>query len=291
MQSQPHEYDNTLKALFGDEAAEILPHLLPGAEVISEQNIEIDRSKLRADLVYNIIYRGLPHILNMELQTSADSKMGIRLLLYHVGLLARHGKPVISVALYPFEASIQQPPFEELSGEEVLLRMHYIVLSLWKMEAEPFVRNHVVGLYTLLPAMKGVHALMLIQAIKEMEQRYPREQLRHHLVRFQRILQRSKTISQADRQRVEEELHMQYGYDWFIDDNPEVIERVAKGEIKGIQRSVIALVKRRFPRLEELAKQRVAQISDSSELENLIGLLSTIRSEKKARQILSTPTA
>ena len=55
-QSQP--YDRALKSLLGDEVAEILPNLLPESEFISEQNIEIDRTTLRADLVYNIQYRG-----------------------------------------------------------------------------------------------------------------------------------------------------------------------------------------------------------------------------------------
>jgi hypothetical protein len=51
-QSQP--YDRALKSLLGDEVAEILPNLLPASEFINEQNIEIDRTTLKADLVYNI---------------------------------------------------------------------------------------------------------------------------------------------------------------------------------------------------------------------------------------------
>ncbi|MBV9231573.1 MAG: hypothetical protein JOZ18_19850, partial [Chloroflexi bacterium] len=71
-------YDNTLKALFGDEAAEIISNLLPGVELVGEPNIEVDRSKLKADLVYNILWRGKPAILNIELQTSSDKEMGLR---------------------------------------------------------------------------------------------------------------------------------------------------------------------------------------------------------------------
>lgn len=81
--TEPQHYDNTLKALFGDEAAQILPQLLSETELAGEQNIGIDRSKLKTDLVYNIKHKGLPHILNMELQTDADSTMHIRLLQYH----------------------------------------------------------------------------------------------------------------------------------------------------------------------------------------------------------------
>src|SRR5258707_411237 len=165
-QSQP--YDQALKSLLGDEVAEILPNLLPEAEFINEQNI--DRTTLRADLVYNIQYRGDPHVLNMELQTDTDNEMAIRMLKYHVGLYDKHRCPVISMVIYPFETSIPESPFREKSGEEVLLAFHYRVLPLWRMDAQQFVRDHVVCMYTLLPAMKGANAPLLLQAIEQMKQ-------------------------------------------------------------------------------------------------------------------------
>ena len=54
-QKKLQEFDNTLKALFGNEVREILPRLVPGTEVVDDQNIEIDRTILKADLVYNIL--------------------------------------------------------------------------------------------------------------------------------------------------------------------------------------------------------------------------------------------
>lgn len=45
-------YDETLKSLFGQEVAEILPILIPEAEFISERNIEIDRTIVKADLLF-----------------------------------------------------------------------------------------------------------------------------------------------------------------------------------------------------------------------------------------------
>src|SRR5712692_2508552 len=100
----------------GAEAAEILPHLLPEAVYINEENIEIDRTTLRTDLVYRIEYQGELSILDLELQTDADPDMPLRMLKYHVGLYDKHRIPVISVVLYPFKTSIPQPLFEEKSG-------------------------------------------------------------------------------------------------------------------------------------------------------------------------------
>ena len=60
-QDQQQPYDSALKSLMGDEAAEILPRLLPESEYISEQNIEVDRTTVRADLVYNILMSEQEH--------------------------------------------------------------------------------------------------------------------------------------------------------------------------------------------------------------------------------------
>src|SRR5579884_1971296 len=227
----PPPYDSSLKALFGEEAAEILPHLIPGTELLHDHNIEIDRSQLKADLVYNVKYRGLPHVLNMELQTEGDDEIHLRLLQYHINLHAKYKKPVLSVILYPFEENVPIPPYREMSGDEELLNWKYRVLGLYNMEAERFRREQAICMYSLLPAMKGVNAAMLIQTLDDMKQHYTTEAMKHHLERFWKMLQKSVTISAEDKARVEEELQMQY--DWFIDTVPEVIERVEQAKKSG----------------------------------------------------------
>ena len=297
-QSQP--YDQALKSLLGDEVAEILPNLLPEAEFINEQNIEIDRTTLRADLVYNIQYRGDPHILNMELQTDTDNEMAIRMLKYHVGLYDKHRCPVISMVIYPFETSIPESPFREKSGEEVLLAFHYRVLPLWRMDAQQFVREHVVCMYTLVPAMKGANAPLLLQAIEEMKHRYKESELGHHLVRFRTILRRSKTLSLQDKLEVED--YLDY-YDSLLDQDPYIQQQKALeralgttlGRTEGIQAfqdAIVEIVKNRFPTLVELAQQRVVQIKQLEDLKQLNVQLSIVADQVAARRLLmSTFTA
>src|SRR2546421_1793647 len=94
LQQSSQPYDNALKALMGDHAAEIIPQLVPDVEVIREQNNEITRENLRADLVYLIRRNGKPHILNMELQTSSDSEIVQRILRYHMELYLAYELPV-----------------------------------------------------------------------------------------------------------------------------------------------------------------------------------------------------
>ncbi len=304
-QNKKQEFDNTLKALFGKEAKEIVPRLVPGTEVVDDKNIEIDRTILKADLVYNVMRNGTPHILDMELQTGADSEIDIRVLQYHVGLFAKHKRPVITVILYPFETTIPEPPFEEKSGDEVFLSLHYRVLAVWKLEAQRFVDERAVCLYTLLPAMQGANAPLLIRALREMKDHYTHQQFGHHLIRFRRIMQRSKAMTEQDKERVEEELRMHMAYDWFLDDNPDVQERVEKGElrgqlrgqiqgqlqgqIQGLQRSVLKILKKRFPSLVDLTQQRVVAITDQDELDQLIDQLLVVTDEAEARRLLKLP--
>lgn len=71
-------YDNDIKALFGQDGAHIVPELVAGAQVLAAQNVEVDCSKLKVDLVFQILYQGLLAILNIELQSGLDPQYGVQ---------------------------------------------------------------------------------------------------------------------------------------------------------------------------------------------------------------------
>ena len=287
--SEHQPYDHALKSLMGDCAAEIIPQLLPEAELVSEENIEIKRELLRADLVYLVQYKGKAHILNLELQTNADSDMAFRMLLYHVELHLHYRLPVISVVLYLFEASVAQPPFRETGGdEEEILTLHYRVIALWTLDAREYVEKRIIGMYTFLPGMKGANAPLLLQAIKDMEQRFARPQFVRHLRRFRRILLRSNIVSAQDKQTVEE--HMDIHYDSLVDEEAQewIARGEAEGEIRMAQKMTVGLVEARFPALTELAHERVILIRDTDALSRLVKLVGTVPDEATARWLLNT---
>jgi len=285
--SEHQPYDHALKSLMGDRAAEIIPQLLPEAELVSEENIEIKRELLRADLVYLVQYKGKAHILNLELQANADSEMAFRMLLYHVELHLHYRLPVISIVLYLFEARVAEPPFRETGAdEEEILTLHYRVIALWTLDAQEYVQKRIIGMYTFLPGMKGANAPLLLQAIKDLEQRFARPQFIRHLRRFKRILQRSNMVSAQDKQIVE--AHMDIHYDSLVDEDPEVQERVARGEIRMAQKMIIGLVEARFPALIELAQERVTLIRSTDALSQLIKQVGTVPDEATARWLLNT---
>ncbi len=277
-----------------DHAAEIIRQLVPGAELITEQNIELEGEKSRADLVYRILYKGQEHILDLELQTNADAEMAYRMLFYHVELHIIHRRPVISVVLFLFEASLPPCPFKEESGEEELLIFHYRIITAWTLDAQEHIEKGIIAMYTFLPAMRGVNGTLLIQALKEMEQEYIRSQFGSHLLRFRTILRRSTMVSAQDKQIVEDYM-LNNKYDSLIDEDPEVQERVARGkaegEIRGLQQMTLEAVKNRYPSLVELAEERVAVIRKPDSLRQLVILIFNAPDENTARWALNTFSA
>ena len=287
-EQQRQPYDSALKSLLEDHVAEILPEILPESELVSEQNAEIARTNLRPDLVYLIRYRDEPHILNLELQTNLDSDMAYRLLLYHVELFGKYRLPVISMVMYPFETRLAETVFREVSGQETLLLFQHRVLRLWTLEAEQYMHKRVICMYTLLPAMKGANASLLMRAITEMEQRYTGSHLAHHLVRFRIILRRSTTLSPQDKQIVEDRLRM---YDSLLEQDSYVHEQRDRGRTEGQQKALLELIEVLFPALVEMAQQQVAHLNKSDELSRLMKQIALAPDEATARWLLNTLAA
>jgi hypothetical protein len=85
---------------------------------------------------------------------------------------------------------------------------------------------------------------------------------------------------------------MDIHYDSLVDEDPEVQERVARGEaegeIRGAQKMVTNLVEVRFPALSELAQERVSLIRNTDALSQLIKQVGTVPDEATARWLLNT---
>ena len=61
--------------------------------------------------------------------------------------------------------------------------------------------------------------------------------------------------------------------------------------IQAFQNAIIEIVKNRFPALTELAQQRVVQIQELEDLQQLVIQLSTVRNQTMARRILKNAFA
>lgn len=293
-EEQQQPYDSSLKALVQEQAAEILPHFLPGVVFEQTLDVEIIRPTMRADKVFRVQYRGQPHILHLEFESGSDGQMAPRLLTYHAVIYQEHLLPVISMIVYLFRTSMVESPHRETSGQEELLTFRFRTLPLWKLNAGQYIQQHAISMYVLLPAMQGANATLLSSAIDEMAVQYKDDEpkLARQLVWLGILLRRADTVSAEDKHKIQERLDM---FDKLWEEDPKIQrlqeEKKAEGELLGLQEAVVAFIRGRFPALAEIAEQKVTQVNKPDTLREFIGLLSTASDEATVRWILNKPAA
>ncbi len=290
-----HSYDNSMKSILQEDAAEIVPQLLPGAIFVDVLDIEVLRSTLRADRVYRIYYQDVPHILHLEFQTSGDEEMPQRLLTYHTTLWLNYKQPVISIVIYLFRTSTPIPPLRELSGSREILVFHYQVIELWTLDARNYVQGHIISMYSLLPAMKNADAALLLQAVEELVEYYKDSEVKlaRRLLWFSTFLKRADTVSSEDKQKVEERLDV---FEKLLEENDFVRKQRALGEAQGkiygeveaSQQILLDILQARYPTLAQQVKLRVEQTMQIEKLREAIRLIVNTSDEQSALVVLDT---
>jgi len=264
--SQP--YDSLVKHLFRSEAHKIVHLLLPGAELVGDVNIEIDRSTLRVDLALKIRYQGELAILHIEAQSGEDENMEKRMSIYNAGLHSTYGLPVISILLYLFECDTVESPYHVMCADRPCSSCYYDVIRLWEADPQPYVDRHAIEFYVLLPGMKDPSVALLKRAIKEIDEYYSPRQAVERLIPFGVMLNRTTTISESNKQQIQEALEMSTSYQQFIRQNPDVErygqQKKMEGKIEGKVESILNILNIRFPNdmLIDLAKQALGSIHD-----------------------------
>ncbi len=121
-----------------------------------------------------------------------------------------------------------------------------------------------------------------------------------HMLWFATCLQRTDTVSPEDKRRIQEKME---NFESLLDENPFVqkkraeglaegeakglAEGEARGEAKGLQRAFVTVIRGRFPRLSDLAQQKVTRITKPDALSLLLEQVSAAPDEETARIILN----
>jgi predicted transposase YdaD len=185
-------------------------------------------------------------------------------------------------------------------GQEEILRFHYRVIALWKLQAQDFLERHAVRMYALLPTMQGTTYHVLREALDAMKEWYgeDRRRLAEHILLFDTFLRRSEMVSPEDKQRIEEELDM---FESLLEESRFVqkaraegmalgkSEGLVEGEVQALQQAIIEIVEARFPSLTEQAKHAVETVKEPTALHMLIRKFSTAPDENIARWLLDIP--
>jgi hypothetical protein len=284
-QHEQQPYDSSVKAIFQEDTASILPHILEGAVFIDVLDIEVMRPPMRADRAYRIKYGDRLRILNLEFQASEDDGIAYRLLIYRAVLWRDYKLPVISMIVYLFRAKMPESPLTDSRENELPLTFQFLVVGLWTLDAREYVRKRAISMYALLPAMDKADAQLLLQYYQDHEAK-----LERHLLWFSIFLRRTDTVLPQDKLIVEGRLNT---FERLLEEDPWVRKQVARGEEKGRvldrQQALVDVVGWRYPSLLSLAQQRAAQLTHIDALNEVIRLLVIAPDEATARFILSTP--
>jgi hypothetical protein len=234
-------YDRTLKAIFGEQAEEVIPCLVPGARLREdlledELNVEVNRTTLSIDLGYGILYKGKITTLNLEGQSSKDDDLLPRMLEYAIHLYRKYKKrPVLSVGLFLFKCQVPEIPFQIICGDDdVCIEFRPIIICMWQMDPQMVVERQQRCLYHLLPTMNRPSVDLLKQALREMHEHDDPEQFGYHVEWFDTMLSRTTTVSDEDKNIIKEHLRMQYQLHPLLAENPTIQSVIAEGIAEGI---------------------------------------------------------
>jgi hypothetical protein len=284
----PQVYDTTFKKWITQETSEILPVLLPGAIYAATLNVEVVIPTKRVDKVFKILYDGQEQILHIEFETGYDNQLKSRLLVYNACFYQDYHLPVITMVIYPFRVTTAVSPLHIPK----ILTFHFQTLPLFEQDAEDIVRQHLSCMYPLVPTMQNVHVDLVGQVMRELEEIYrnDRAQLSDRFVWLRLFLERTSTVPPVEKRKIEKRLNM---YDQLWDESPMIQKMREQYIIKGLeegiqalQRSLVNVVRARFPDLAELAQQQARHFDKTSTLELLIKQVVTAPDASTVRKLL-----
>ncbi len=141
--------------------------------------------------------------------------------------------PVICLVIYLFQCPVEESPYVIQCGDKTSLVLNYEVIRWWEVDGAAIVNKHAIHLYPLIPATKKPKVDLLKQALQEMFQVYDRHELGYRFSWFYSILRRTGTMSEEDKQIIEEELKVQFNYQEMIQDDPVIQSLLAERELRG----------------------------------------------------------
>jgi hypothetical protein len=217
----PQAYDSSFKEWITKQARAILPLLVEGVEYEENLDVQVILPTMRADKVFKVRYDGEEYILHLEFEASSDPDLPSRLLVYNAVLYRRHGKPVITLVIYPFSVTMAESPLVIGRGEREIHRFRFRTLSLGTMDAETCVRQHHTCLYPLLPTMHGLHADLMTQVLTEMSELYREheETFSQQFTWIKLLLERTDTLQPLEKSKIWERLVM---FDRLWEESPMV---------------------------------------------------------------------
>lgn len=189
-----------------------------------------------------------------------------------------------------YEETLNVEIVRPMMRTDKVVQFHFLILPLFELDAECYVREHVICMYPLLPTMQNVDHRLMKQAIDELAEAYCEDQneLADMFVFMMILLERTDTVSSVEKEKIKEALKM---YHRLWEESPMVQRMKTEERVETLQDAIITVVKVRFPSLTDLARQKITQIDHPEKLSELHKQIVASPNEEIARLLLNPMVA
>jgi predicted transposase YdaD len=243
------EFDATLKEFFQQQPTSLLLELTGGVRVVEFLNVELPSvQERRLDLVLLLADETLLHI---ELQSSNDRDMGLRMLEYYALLWRRYRKPVRQVVVYVGTPRMRMPAAFETEA----LRFSYSLRDVREWPAEDLLASGIFGDQVLaILGGTGDPRRVIRGVLERIEKMVPER--RERALRYVLILAGLRKFETI----LEEEVPtMGITVDWSR--YTAVREAKKDGEARGVREALGVVLEKRFGPIPEWAHEKIEKAS------------------------------
>ncbi len=264
------DFDATLKDFFQKQPTSLLLELAGGVPVVEFLNVELPAvQERRLDLVM-LLADGT--LLHLELQSSNDSDMGLRMLEYYALLWRRYRKTVRQAVLY-----VGTPRMTMERGFVTdSLRFDFALRDIREWRAETLLESELFGdqVLAILGGTEDPHAFVR-QALGRIEKMEPQRRVR--ALRYLLVLAGLRKFGIII---AEEAATMGVTIDWY--QYPAVRAAEKSGEAKGLRKALVLVLEQRFGALPEWAQQKIEKASE----ETAMGWLAKVGEASKLTELI-----
>jgi len=304
-------YDQGWKRLLDICAQDLLDWIARKVVFAGRRAEEFQSEKVGADLMLEGIYEDQRVLIHIEAQSTPDTTMAQRLLIYNVLARRRYKCPVLSYVIYLRKGGERPaPPLEWFlpDGREIL-RFHYEDIELPNYAPEALFATGLKGVLPLIPfAADGARREVVEQIIarllpvhdtinKELlvltrlfaslafdkDDQTNQEWLKRRFAMLLDILQEAPAFQQIF--ALGEEKGLEKGRKEGREEGREEVQRET---VKKMSKTILTLVTRRFPKLKTLTRGQLLLIEQPQILDDLFLRIALARTQEEAQEYLLT---
>ena len=300
------KWDTSTKRLVSTHPEDFIRWLIPGAQftgTVEARSLNLNNREIEADSLHRLTLNGIACLIHIEFQSYADKQMAERMWEYNALATSTYHCPTDSFVIYLKRCNVPKPHFTWMfpTGKTVHM-FQFEVIKLWEVPFEVLKDAGMAGLLPLMVLAKGGKSRKVVEeaitAIKTVEDENARD-----LLSLTYIFAALAFVKEADRHWLkrrfsmfEDALKDSWAYQEIWQEGEQVGEQ--KGLQKGLQQGLqeglhrqrqmlVYLVRKNFPNILEMAKERANAIDRPDVLQDMIFQLFNVETEEEARRILS----